>query len=186
MPKNAKRRKPAGPAIPVLIQHDYVGNPWGILVCATLLSRAPGTRAREPIRKVTERWPSADALVASLGVTYDHDGTFEVRDDDAHQELYDVVAPLGLALRRVNSLCRIALHLTTNGVPQAREKVLLVPGCGDYAADCYEYFVLMPMRLADAGYEFKPGSPALTVHLEPPSKDRPLTEWLEAFREAAS
>lgn len=81
-----------------------------------------------------------EVFTASLQICSDHVGQMDFGNDANFQRLHDMLAPLGLAARRANTLCRVAYEVGIKGWPTATRLEADVPGCAGYIADCYELF----------------------------------------------
>lgn len=101
-----------------LIQHEYLDNPFGMMVACVLLNKTRGAVAIDAIREVNRRWPGPVELASA---------------DQA--ELEALIQPLGLAKTRTTRLVRM-------GADAADGKVVGTwYGVGRYAVDSWMIFV---------------------------------------------
>ena len=107
-----------------LIQHDYLDDPWNMMVACTLLNRTRGTTVKPILRELVERWPTAKA-VASLD-----EGT------DEYRQFVELIRPLGFYNRRASTLTRMAQDAASGRV------VGVWHGIGQYAMDSWMIFVI--------------------------------------------
>lgn len=106
-----------------LIQWKYRRSPWKLLVACICLNRTQGMVAKPIIEEIFRRWPTPASLSGA--------------DRD---ELRSVIRPLGLQTNRSRHLMELSRRYNPTRMP--REVVEELPGCGPYAADCYQMLVL--------------------------------------------
>ncbi|RYF33356.1 MAG: hypothetical protein EOO38_30230, partial [Cytophagaceae bacterium] len=85
--KTSKHVPHAERVITRLIQHDYVDDPWKVLVCCLLLNRTGGQQVRNVIKEFFGKYPTPEAMLAA-----------------EHDEVVGVIKPLGLYNRRAKLL----------------------------------------------------------------------------------
>ena len=107
-----------------LIQHDYLNDPWNMMVACTLLNRTRCTTAKPILKELVERWPTAKA-VASLD-----------EGSDEYREFVKLITPLGFYNRRASTLTRMAQDAASGRV------VGTWHGIGQYAYDSWMIFVV--------------------------------------------
>jgi len=111
---------------PPLFQEELFQEPFWMLAACQLVNRASWARARGVLDEVRRRWPGQTYLaLADLW------------------ELTDAVRPLGFQRQRAINLVSMA-QAWANCPDESRGRVdvLRLPGCGRYAADSWEIFVL--------------------------------------------
>ena len=107
-----------------LFQEDLRIEPFWMLVACVLVNVTRWTQARPVLDGIRARWPTAtDLAAANLS------------------EVEQVVRCLGLGRHRSEKLVGLAAACS-RGEPRSRGDVLALPGCGAYAADSWEIFVL--------------------------------------------
>jgi len=128
-----------------LFQEDLRSEPFWMLVACVLANVTRWTQAQPVLLGIRARWPTA-AEFAAADVS----------------EVEQVVRCLGLGRQRSGKLVNLAASWS-HGQPQSRDDVLALPGCGPYAADSWEIFVLGKREVA--------------------AKDRALLSYLAATRD---
>lgn len=111
-----------------LIQHNYLRQPWRMMVACALLNQTTGTAVRPVLGELFELWPTPRSMA-------------EAEPSD----LKPVIAHLGFGNRRSETLVRMADDATSR---------LLAPnwyGVGKYAMDSWHLFVmgLVPTDVTD-------------------------------------
>lgn len=123
-----------------LIQEDYVGTPdypWKVLVICQCLNRANWMVAETVIAQIFERWPTPEDC-SLLYRTYE-------KGTEWSTEAYNLLRPLGFGLTRVHRLTDMSLeYLRAEKDYDYLEDypIRAFPGCGNYAADAWDLFVL--------------------------------------------
>jgi len=128
-----------------LFKEDLRSEPFWMLVACVLANVTRWTQAQPVLLGIRARWPTA-AEFAAADVS----------------EVEQVVRCLGLGRQRSGKLVNLAA-CWSHGRPQSRDDVLALPGCGPYAADSWEIFVLGKREVA--------------------AKDRALLSYLAATRD---
>ena len=115
-----------------LLQEDYVGEsdgPWKVLVICQCLNRAGWVVAERVLRELFAEYPTPKSVATA--------------DPD---RLREILRPLGLSDQRVPKLMamseRYACHRDHFGVRYSEYPVARFSGCGRYAADAWDLFVL--------------------------------------------
>jgi endonuclease III len=107
-----------------LFQEDLRTEPFWMLVACVLVNVTRWAQARPVLDGIRARWPTAAGLAAA-----------------DLSEVEQVVRCLGLGRRRAAKLVGLAAAWS-RAEPRSRDDVLSLPGCGGYAADSWEMFVL--------------------------------------------
>lgn len=115
--------KLAAPPDGVLFQEYLRDDPFWMLVACQLVNLTTWTAARGPFEDLRGSHPDADHVAAA-----------------PLEALVDLIRPLGLYNRRAKSLRAMARWFTARR-PVTAEDVLLLPGCGKYAADSWALFI---------------------------------------------
>ena len=113
-----------------LFQEDLRTEPFWMLVACILANVTRWTQAQPVLLSIRARWPTAEAFAAA----------------DLY-EVEQVVRGLGLGRQRSGKLVSLAASWS-HGEPRSRDDVLSLPGCGPYAADSWEIFVLGKREVA--------------------------------------
>lgn len=110
-----------------LIQEDYLDSRWKILVCCILLNRTQGCTVRKLLPDLFGEYPGPRAMANANAC-----------------RLYNMVSHLGFGERRTQAL--ICMSKIYADVSDAGHELFLdvrkLPGCGQYAADCWDLLVL--------------------------------------------
>lgn len=123
-----------------LIQQDYEGTdhfPWKVLVICQCLNQATWMVAEKVVAQIFEEYPSPSACDRRLMRPF-----MGCRTED---KLTDILRPLGFDTKRADRLMRMS--------EQYNDQVTLIPhyefypiesfsGCGQYARDAWNLFVL--------------------------------------------
>ena len=107
-----------------LFQEDLRTEPFWMLVACVLVNVTRWAQARPVLDAIRARWPTAAHLAAA-----------------DPSEIEQLVRCLGLWRGRSPKLVGLAAAWS-QGEPRSRSDVLSLPGCGAYAADSWEIFVL--------------------------------------------
>jgi len=107
-----------------LFQEELRIEPFWMLVACLLVNVTRWAQARPVLDGIRARWPTAADLAAA-----------------ELSEVEQVVSCLGLGHRRATKLVGLAAAWS-RAEPRSRDDVLSLPGCGAYAADSWEMFVL--------------------------------------------
>lgn len=110
-----------------LIQEDYVGDAWKVLVASLFLKRTTGRQVRPVLKKFFEVFPKP---------------TLELSKGRKLEDIEEIIRSLGLWRKRAKEISNIAMHLYTFGDPKTKEKASLINGVGEYVANAYAIFVL--------------------------------------------
>jgi len=102
-----------------LIQEELRSDPWKMLIACILLNRTKIRQVRPAFHDIIEKWPSPERLAAA-----DHD------------EVRDVIRPLGFHNRRTQTL----IEMSTQWASGERDPRAL-KGVGRYALDSWRIFV---------------------------------------------
>lgn len=105
-----------------LIQEDYIGQPWPVLVASIMLNRTSHVQVRPVLALFLRRWPAPDGL----------------SEVDA-PELTDMIRTLGFQNVRARRL--IDLAKVVSPVLPCTIIVDTLPGVGRYVRDAYTLFV---------------------------------------------
>lgn len=113
------------PPRPRLIQLRFRRSPWKLLVTCQLLNRTSGKAQVLPmLDELFRRWPTAEAMSV------------------AGPALEDVLRPLGLWRNRAATLRAFSREwMGVRARRPSRERLLTMPGIGEYAADAYDILV---------------------------------------------
>ena len=107
-----------------LIQHDYLDDPWGMMVACTLLNRTRGVTVRPVLSEIMDTWPTPQDVI-------------EINGDDRQKDaLVEILTPLGFYNRRASTLLRMAQDAADGKV------VGNWFGIGQYAMDSWMIFVI--------------------------------------------
>ena len=102
-----------------LIQEKYWPDEWKILICCLLLNQTSRKQLDQMIDSFFDKYPNA------ISMTYaDHD------------ELKDLIRPLGMYNKRANTLLRFSEEYLSKGWVSPME----LYGCGKYANDTWRIF----------------------------------------------
>jgi endonuclease III len=112
-----------------LFQEDLRSEFWMLVACV-LANVTRWTQAQPVLLGIRARLPTA-AEFAAADVS----------------EVEQVVCSLGLGRQRSGKLVNLAASWS-HGQPQSRDNVFALPGCGPYAADSWEIFVLGKREVA--------------------------------------
>ena len=107
-----------------LVQEEYEGDAWKIIVCSILLNRTRGEQVKGVVRAFFRRWPDARSLVRASVET-----------------ISEEIRPLGL----YNTRAKYLLELSRRWVsiyPPSIHQIVHLPGVGEYALASYAIFVL--------------------------------------------
>ena len=102
-----------------LLQEDYWPEQWKILVCCLLLNQTSRRQVDPMIDEFFERYPNPKAIMNA--------------DEESLRQL---LQPLGLYNRRVNTLKKFSEGFVANGWSTAGD----LYGCGKYADDAWRIF----------------------------------------------
>lgn len=123
-----------------LLEELFVHDPWRLLVSTILLNRTCREQVDFVMFQLLERYPSSDSM---------ENGNVNV--------ISDIIRPLGIRFRRAHTLIRFSREynamlvslksqkcLRIDEIPfhLSRNDILGFHGCGQYAADAYEIFIL--------------------------------------------
>lgn len=156
------------PTVPVLIQSQYRGQAWPVLLCGLLAQQTRGAAAAPVVASILDRWPTWESAHAAIGPHITEAGHIDVAPgggDTAWRWLFDELQPLGLQNRRIATLMKWLVAFKAKGLPRTRADVESLPGAGDYVADGFELFV--EERINET---------------PPKSEDGPLTQYWKAQR----
>jgi endonuclease III len=121
-----------------LIQEDHIrqsDGPWRVLVICQCLNLAAWMVAEQVVEELFEKWPRPEDLAEA-----------EVED------VVDVVRRLGFGSRRAMSLKSMSLKSMSRSYADCEDRfglrwreypVMAFKGCGEYARDAWDLFVLM-------------------------------------------
>lgn len=107
-----------------LVQEEYEGNGWKVVVSSILLNRTRGEQVKGVIEEFFARWPTPESVS---------------KMDE--QPIAKLITPLGLMNTRANKIVRLSLAWQ-DSPPKNVEELRKLPGVGDYAIDSYRIFVL--------------------------------------------
>lgn len=107
-----------------LIQHDYLNDPWNMMVACTLLNRTRGATVKPILRELVDTW-TTPGEVARI-----KEGTRQ------HAAFVELIRPLGFYNRRASTLIRMAQDAASGRV------VGTWHGIGQYAYDSWMIFVV--------------------------------------------
>lgn len=108
-----------------LIQEDYLGDPWRVLVCCILLNRTQGQTARSVIDEFFVRWPTAADCAEA-----------------PHEQLCTFVGRLGLKKRGLYLKLMSRQYLYYSNTDLRDRDIELLAGCGRYAREAWDMLVL--------------------------------------------
>jgi endonuclease III len=115
-----------------LIQEDYIDTehgPWKILVICQCLNMATWMVAEEVVKELFEKYPNPTAMAKAFP-----------------DELFAMVKRLGFATKKTDNLIMMSkqylIEEEVNGNKFALYRVRDMDGCGSYAADAWDLFVL--------------------------------------------
>ena len=108
-----------------LIQEQYRGDAWKVLVSSLFLKRTRGDVVEKIIRDFFKRFPHPQDFL-----------------QETRENIEELIRPLGLWRNRAKEIKNIASWLVENGTPKTRDEVLSIKGAGGYVADSYSIFVL--------------------------------------------
>lgn len=121
-----KGKRSGSQAAVKLIQHEYLDNPWKMMIACVLLNRTTGTKVREVLPDLFVKYPTPYRML-------------EADLDD----LYEIVRPLGFGDQRATRLVMLSHHAAKGRV------VGTWPGIGRYAMDSWFIFVCGQWMPAD-------------------------------------
>lgn len=109
-------------------------SPFEVLVAEVLLVRKRAEEVAAVYRAVLDRYPDLEAL-----------------SDADHDELADLLRPLGFQNRRADALVRIARKCRGGGIPRGEADLLELPFVGRYAASATRCFAFdEPVAIVDS------------------------------------
>lgn len=107
-----------------LVQEEYEGDAWKIVVCSILLNRTRGEQVKGVVRHFFVRWPDPESLTRS-----------------SVEEISSAIQPLGLFRTRSRYLVDLSNRWLALRHPTL-EEISRLPGVGEYAIASYAIFVL--------------------------------------------
>lgn len=114
----------------VPVQWDLRDRPFWLLVACVLMNRAGGHQAKPVLEEMMLFWPEPKHVAAAEVMCF----------------LDEIIRPCGFQHQRSRRIGRLAAQWLLDGYdiepPTERAEVLALSGCGKYAADSYEMFVL--------------------------------------------
>lgn len=102
-----------------MLQEDMWPDEWKILVVCSLHNQTSRKQVDKVYEKLFKKYPTANAMSEAV-----------------HEELVEIIKPLGFYNRRASSLVRMSKDYLEKDWVQASE----LYGCGKYADDCYKVF----------------------------------------------
>lgn len=117
-----------------LIEELFVKNPWRLLISTILLNRTCRDQVDFIMFQLLEEYPNAGSMA---------NGDFNI--------ISSIIRPIGMRLRRAETLRRFSKEynlLLTRRTEQndemnlSRSDIMGLYGCGEYAADAFEIFIL--------------------------------------------
>ena len=102
-----------------MLQEDMWPNTWKILVVCALHNQTSRKQVDKVYKKLFSKYPDPTAMASA-----------------AHDELVEIIRPLGFYNRRAHSLVRMSKDYLEKDWNHAHE----LYGCGKYADDCFRVF----------------------------------------------
>ena len=117
-----------------LIEELFVKDPWRLLISTILLNRTCRVQVDFIMFKLLEQYPSAKSM---------ENGDFDT--------ISNIIRPIGIRYRRAETLMKFSKefnlmlarkHEQNDEMNLSRSDIMGLYGCGEYAADAYEIFIL--------------------------------------------
>ena len=122
----------------MLLQEQFQGDAWKVLVTSIFLKRTRGTQVKRVIAFFFNLFPTPERFIChSSYIT----------------EL--LIKSLGFSKRRTQELQDVASYLLLHGQPRSRTEVKMIHGVGDYVADAYAIFVLNDLNVNPKDYALR-------------------------------
>lgn len=109
----------------VLLQEQYEGEAWPVIVVSLSLKRTQRAQAEDIVTELLNRYPTPEDLLRA-----------------EPSDVSSLIKPLGLWREQTEELGRVAKRLTEDGEPKSRDDILEWYGIGEYVANSYSIFVL--------------------------------------------
>ncbi len=104
-----------------LVQEDFLGDPWKVLMCCIMLNLTSHKQVRPMVHRFFERFSSPDDII-----------------DAGTEEIISFIRPLGMYNRRTSTMKKFSeAYLSFDPTDDPKK----LPGIGQYGADAYDILI---------------------------------------------